>query len=286
MASVSELIEFYLNENRKKIAKKSELLRKRYGQERDPWGLNIDTLQTALTYIYPLYDKYFRVKLHGLENLPKKKNFIVIANHSGQIPIDGALIITSLIMEKKNPILLRGMGERFMFQLPFLAKIVSEAGTILGDRKNCRYLLERGHSILVFPEGVKGITKSTEDFYKLQKFTNGFYRLALEQDIPIVPITVIGAEEFYPYVHQSPKMAELLNVPSFPITPFFPWFGLLGALPMPSPVDIHIGKTIKPNKKLNKDSPTSEIKKEVQKIKEVIQEKIDKELPKKRKMFE
>ncbi len=286
MASVSDLIEGYLSDNKEKIHKQCKILRNKYGKERDPWGLNIDTIENCLNFIYPLYDKYFRVNIHGLENIPTQRNFIAVANHSGQIPIDGALIISGLIMKLKDPILLRGMGERFMFQLPFLAKLVSETGTILGDRKNCRYLLERNHSILVFPEGVKGITKSTDEFYQLQKFTNGFYRLALEQDVPVLPITVIGAEEFYPYVYHSDKLAELLNVPGFPITPLFPWFGLLGLLPAPSPVDIYIGKPINPNKKLSKDSPTKDLKKEVEKIKKAIAKTIEKKLPKKRKMFE
>ncbi len=286
MASVSELIENYLAEVKDKVSVQTDKLRIKHEKEHDPWGLKIDTLQSALNIFYPIFEKYFRVRVHGLENIPKKKNFIAVSNHSGQLPIDGALIIAAFIMEQKSPLLLRAMGERFLFKVPFLAKAATQSGTILGDRKNCRYLLEHGHSILAFPEGIKGITKSTEDFYKLQSFTHGFYRLALEKNVEILPITVIGAEEFYPYVYHSKELASLFNLPSFPITPLFPLAGILGLIPMPSPVDIYIGKPIKPKKGLSPNAPKSEIYEEVQKVKLKIHNKIKKELPKKRKMFD
>ncbi len=286
MASVSELIEQYLAEVKQKVSTQTDKLRLKHEKEHDPWGLKIDTLETALNIFYPIFEKYFRVRVHGMENIPKKKNFIAVANHSGQLPIDGALIIAAFIMEQKSPLLLRAMGERFLFKVPFLAKAATQSGTILGDRKNCRYLLEHGHSILAFPEGIKGITKSTQDFYKLQSFTHGFYRLALEKQVDVLPITVIGAEEFYPYVYHSKELASLFNLPSFPITPLFPLAGLLGALPMPSPVDIYIGKPIKPKKGLDSNAPKSEIYAEVQKVKAKIHNKIKKELPKKRQMFD
>ncbi|MCB9091312.1 MAG: acyltransferase family protein [Halobacteriovoraceae bacterium] len=285
MLKINFLKSAYLREVSQKVDERIVLLEKRYQDVQDPWGLNINTLKKSLKTLYPLYDKYFRVQNFGLENIPKTP-FIVVANHSGQIPIDGVLLIMSFLMKTPEPIVLRGMGERFLFKLPFLGKLATESGTILGDRKNCRYLLSKGESILVFPEGVQGISKDTKDFYKLQDFTFGFYRLAIEQKVPILPVSIVGAEEFYPLVKQNKKLAKLFGFPSFPMTPLFPLAGLLGAIPLPSPVDIHINKPVYIDETLNADAPNHKLEPYVKEIKNIIEKKIHESLPKRRKMFD
>lgn len=274
----------YIAQQRVRYQKSSEVIRSKilklkehYSQKKDPWGLNLRTLETTLKILYPVYKNYFKVRTFGMDKLPEGTPFIVVANHSGQIPIDGMLTVMSFILEKENPTILRGMAERFLFKVPFIGKIALEAGTILGDRRNCRYLLNHGESILVFPEGVKGIAKSTPDFYHLKDFTLGFYRLALEKKIPIIPLAIVGAEEFYPYVYHNKTIANLLGVPALPFTPFL--------LPMPSPVDIHIGDPIYPVEGMNPEAPNKEIKVEVQKIRELIQDKINRSLTDRRKLF-
>lgn len=207
----------------------------------DPWGLDLQKAQDILRKIWPLYRRYFDTRVHNIQNIPTSGPFMVVSNHSGQIAIDGMLISTAFVTEPENPIILRPMIERFMMGMPFIAKWTLEAGGVLGDRSNCSKLLEKGESVLVFPEGVRGIAKSTQEFYHLKKFTRGFLRIALAQNVPILPIAVVGAEEFYPYVYQARKIAKYLHLPSLPITPLFPWLGPIGVIPLPSPVDIHIG---------------------------------------------
>jgi 1-acyl-sn-glycerol-3-phosphate acyltransferase len=52
--------------------------------------------------------------------------------------------------------------------------------------------------------------------------------------VPIVPLSVVGAEEIYPLVGNLPSLARLLGIPYVPITPLFPWLGPLGLVPLPS----------------------------------------------------
>ncbi len=274
----------YIAQRRKRYRESTSIIKERikklkahYHEKKDPWGLNLRTLETSLKVLYPLYSKYFKVRTFGMEKVPDDTPFIVVANHSGQIPIDGMLTVMSFILEKENPRILRGMGERFLFRVPFVGKLALEAGTILGDRRNCRYLLNHGESILVFPEGAKGISKPTPEFYKLKDFTLGFYRLALEKKIPIIPLAIVGAEEFYPYVYHNKTIANFLGVPALPITP--------NLIPLPSPVDIHIGNPIYPIDGMDPDAPNDLIRKEVLKIKQTIQDKIDRSLEGRRKMF-
>lgn len=259
-------------------------LRERYKDQKDPWGFNLEACEKAIKLFYPLYKYYFRVRVHGLENV-EDKPYMVVSNHSGQIAIDGVLITMAFSMDVKPPRVLRGMVEPFLSGMPFLGDYVAQAGSILGDRKNCQYLLQKGESILVFPEGVRGISKETKDFYKLQPFTKGFYRIALQSQTEILPICVIGAEEFYPYVYHLKKLAKILKIPAVPLTPTFPLLGPLGILPMPSPVDIYIGKPIQVSKDLSPDAIDKEISEQVYKIEEEVKKMIKSGLEHRRTMI-
>ena len=216
---------------------KFELLRERYLKIKDPWGLDVDLLEQSFNKLLPFYRDFCKVRVFGSERV-EDRPYIVVSNHSGQLPFDGALLLMSFLKELERPKLLRGMAERYLMKLPFLGELSCKMGTVLGDRKNCLYLLDKGESILAFPEGVRGISKSTPNFYQLQNFSAGFMRMALAAEVPILPVAIVGAEEFYPQVLQLPKIAKMLKMPAFPLSPSM----LMGMLPMPTPVDIHIGK--------------------------------------------
>lgn len=251
-----------------------EDLKAKYSSYHDPWGFNLDTCAKAMNLFWPLYKHYFNVRVHGVENV-QDRPYMVAGNHTGQIPIDAILVTMAFALDVKPPRILRGMVERFLAGLPFLGDITAQTGSILGDRKNCQYLLEKGESILVFPEGVRGISKNTKDYYKLQPFTKGFFRIALQTKVDILPIAIIGAEEFYPYVYHLKKLASLLQIPSMPITPTFPFLGPLGLVPMPSPVDIYIGKPIPIPEGLSPEAWEKDINEHIFKIETQIKELIE-----------
>ncbi|MBL7665098.1 MAG: acyltransferase family protein [Bacteriovoracaceae bacterium] len=260
-------------------------LGERYKDYQDPWGFDPKTFLKAVKILYPLYKGYFKVRVFGIEDL-EMKPYIVVGNHSGQLPIDAMLISMAFILETKNPIVLRAMIERFMAQLPFIGKVSAELGSILGDRKNCQYLLEHGESILVFPEGVRGVSKNTKDYYKLQKFSTGFCRMAIKNKIEILPVAVVGAEEMYPFVYQAKKLAKFLKLPSFPITPLFPLAGPLGLVPLPSPIDIYIGKPYQLPTELSYDASENLIREHVYKIETKIKALLNQGLKNRRPFFD
>ncbi len=205
----------------------------RYSKNRDPWGLEPKRAIADLKVIWPFYHYYFNVVVHGKENV-KDRPYMVVSNHTGQVPIDGLLICTAFATEIDSPRILRPLIERFLTSLPFLGRWSSEGGAVLGDRTNCLNLLKRGESVLIFPEGVKGIAKNTKDHYKLQRFTRGFLRMAIASGSEILPIAVVGAEEFFPYVIHLKKLAHFFKIPAFPLS--------ANLFPLPSPVDIYIGE--------------------------------------------
>jgi 1-acyl-sn-glycerol-3-phosphate acyltransferase len=216
----------------------------------DPWGLNLEHAKKTLKTLYPLYRDYFKVRVFGTEHV-EDRPYIVTSNHSGQIAIDGMLISTAFATEIKPPRILRAMVERFFVSLPFIGTLAAEGGAVLGDRQNCLNLLKQKQSVLVFPEGVRGIAKDTKDFYKLQPFTRGFFRISLASNIPILPVVVIGAEEFFPYVFHPMKLARALGLPALPIS--------LNYLPLPSPVDIYILPPYPVPEGLSAESPDKQI---------------------------
>ncbi|MBM4353981.1 MAG: glycerol acyltransferase [Deltaproteobacteria bacterium] len=188
-----------------------------------------------------LYRAYFRVSTHGLHELPTTR-LMFVSNHSGQIPLDGALIAAAVAVEGRPPRILRSMVERWVPSLPFVSLFMARCGQVLGDPENSRRLLENDEAILVFPEGTRGISKLYRDRYKLQEFGTGFMRLAMETKTPIVPIAVIGVEEAVPALFNFKRLARFLGTPSFPVTPTFPLFLGLGLLPYPVKVHIWFGE--------------------------------------------
>jgi len=203
----------------------------------DPFGFHREDLKVVAMAVKWLYRHYFRVQVHGIENLPPGR-LMLVANHSGQLPFDGLNIGAAMLLDADPPRLVRSMLERFVSTMPYISYIFSRWGQILGSPDNCRRLLDDEECILVFPEGAKGISKPYTKRYQLQEFGHGFMRLALATDTPIVPVAVVGAEEQAPAFNLAP-VAKLLGAPAFPIMPFPPFFPIV---PLPSRYHIYFGE--------------------------------------------
>jgi 1-acyl-sn-glycerol-3-phosphate acyltransferase len=210
----------------------------------DPFGFQPEFLKYIAPLVERLYRNYFRTEAHGLEHIPDSGPVLLIANHSGQIPIDGMMIGAACLLEKRPPRMIRSMVERWVPDIPFLSWIFLRAGQVVGTRPNARILLERGGCILAFPEGVRGISKTYDRAYQLETFGLGFMRLALETGTPIVPVGVVGAEEQLPAIYNAEKLGRLLGSPALPVTPTFPLLGLAGGVPLPVKYHLYFGEPL------------------------------------------
>ena len=149
---------------------------------------------------------------------------------------------TTSIPQHRN---LRLLGADLVYELPGLAYLARRAGHTRACPANADRLLHDGELVGVFPEGFKGIGKPFSDRYQLRRFgRGGFAVTALRARVPIVPCAIVGAEEIYPMVGNARPLARLLRLPYFPITPLFPWFGPLGAVPLPSKWIIDFGPPV------------------------------------------
>lgn len=207
----------------------------------DPWGFSPSSFHDPLVLLALLYRYYFRVEMEGADHLPAGR-VLVIANHAGQLPADGAMLITGAILEPESPRLLRAMAEYWMPTLPFAGTFGARIGSVVGTPQNCEDLLRRDEAVIAFPEGVRGLNKTWDKRYRLQRFGLGFMRLALATDTPILPAVVIGSEEQAPAIANLAAFAHRLGAPALPLTPTFPLLGPLGLLPLPVKYRVLMGR--------------------------------------------
>ena len=204
----------------------------------DPFGLDPEWTKFALAGAAFLHRRYFRSEVFGAENVPEGR-LLLIANHSGQLPLDGAIIGAAMFMDVNPPRFVRAMVEKWTQTIPFVSTLFPRVGQVIGVPENARRLLSRNEALLVFPEGARGISKTFDHRYQLTDFGLGFMRLAIETNTPIVPVAVIGAEEQYVSIANLGGIARALGMPSLPLLPqlALPF----GALPLPTRYRIYFG---------------------------------------------
>ncbi len=209
----------------------------------DPYGFHPETARAAALPAALIYRHYFRVETHGIKKVPSG-GVLLIANHAGQLPFDGMMIAVAMLLEAEPPRIVRAMGEYWLARLPWIGVAMSRGGMVVGTPEVCGEMLEAGECVLAFPEGVRGMNKPFSERYRLQRFGLGFMRLALEAQVPIVPVAVVGSEEQQPGLANVPALGRLLGMPAFPLTPTFPWLGPLGLLPLPVKYHLWFGSPL------------------------------------------
>ena len=232
----------------RKIAGALAFLRRRVTGEYeiDDFGFDADLNDHVLmAAMRPLYDKWFRVEARGLENIPDVGGALVVANHSGTIPIDSMMTEIAILDHHPAGRHLRMLAADLVFTMPLIAPMARKAGHTLACNADAERLLGDGELVGVWPEGFKGVGKPFSERYKLQRFgRGGFVSAALRSGVPIIPTAIVGAEEIYPIIGNLPTVARLLGIPYVPITPFFPLLGPLGMIPLPSKWMIEFGEPI------------------------------------------
>ncbi|MGC5162450.1 lysophospholipid acyltransferase family protein [Rhodococcus sp. DT1] len=191
----------------------------------------------------PLFEKWFRVEVRGVENIPTDGRALVVANHAGTLPLDA--LMTSVAVRERAGRPLRMLAADLAFDMPVVGTVARKAGHTLACHPDAERLLREDQVVAVFPEGYKGLGKPFKERYKLQRFgRGGFVSAALKTHAPIVPCSIVGSEEIYPNLADLTSLARLLGLPYFPVTPLFPVLGPLGIIPLPSKWYIEFGTPI------------------------------------------
>lgn len=248
----------------------------------DPFGFDPQYVKKISGFAAWVYHNYFRVETKGVQNIPDGK-CLVIGNHSGQLPFDAAMITAAAFLEREPPRFLRSMIERFVPATPFVSSFMARCGHVLGTPENCRRLLDASEAILAFPEGVRGLNKTYKHRYKLQRFGQGFMRLALEANAPIVPTVVVGAEEQSPSFYDAKLLGKIFGLPAFPITPTHPLVPVVGMLPYPTKYYIYFGEPMQFSGDANDEDAA--IQKKVEEVRTRMQEMLDEGLKNREHVF-
>jgi 1-acyl-sn-glycerol-3-phosphate acyltransferase len=215
------------------------------GLKTDDFGFDIDFTNRIQGIALWFYRNYWRVEVDGIRNVPGSGRALLVANHAGVIPYDGAMIRTAIVAEHPQPRHARMLVVDWAFAMPFTSMLLTKTGNVLAHPDNAMTLLERDELVGVFPEGVKGASKVYRERYKVRRLgRGGFVQVALRTGSPIIPVAVVGAEEVHPVLFDARPVAKLFGLPSAPVTPTFPWLGLAGVVPLPSKWLIAFGKPI------------------------------------------
>ena len=259
---------------RSALAAVVEAIRSGYGahaeraQDRPDSGYDPAFVERTAPLLEFLWTRYFRVRLLGIENIPDDGAALLVGNHSGGIPYDGAMLLHGIRRNHPRHRHVRPLVANFAFRSGWMANVVARVGCVRASMETALPMLSRGELVAVFPEGLRGVGKLYRERYRLARFgRGGFVRLAREAQVPLLPIAIVGAEEIHPVIGKITRFAEPLGIPYIPITPTFPWLGPLGLLPVPTKWTIQIGPPVAP--------PPQGDEKETPRVAEIVRSAID-----------
>jgi len=256
------------------IKKLSPLILAGRGFETDEFGRD-QTLEGNLKPVIAcLFDRYFRIRTDGIENIPPSGGCIVVANHAPVLSLDG-IMIRHAITSKVRPDA-RWLLENELFYMPYLGTLAQRIGAVRASQENATLLLDKGSIIITFPEGILGISSTFRERYSLKRFGRGGYvRLAVQHSVPVVPAAIVGPQDSFPILWRTSIGAKHISIPFIPITPTFPLLGPFGLIPLPLPWKVKFGAPIRfdypEDAKL--DQPT--INKLNNSVRDIIQQMID-----------
>ncbi len=214
--------------------------------EVDDFGFDAEMTEKVLApLVRPLGKYYWRIDWRGVENIPPEGAGLLVSNHAGTVPVDALVMKFGVYDQTPAHRHVRLLAADLAFRMPFTGPLARKMGNTLASPEDALRLLEQGELVGVFPEGYKGVGKGWKERYRLQRFgRGGFIELALRAHVPLVPVAIVGSEEIYPMIGNAKFLARLGGYPYFPITPFFPWLGPLGAIPLPSKWIVEFGEPI------------------------------------------
>ncbi len=227
----------------------------------------------------PISETWFRPQLIGFENLHKRNNpdapLIFASNHSGNgFPWDAIVCVSklaSLELPEKDKIraLISTDMTKYLYLNPYLVDdIWVKCGCVNATPLNFETLMHKNNfNVMIYPEGIDGIGKGSNNIYKIQPFQLSFLRMALKYKTDIVPFFTINAEYNSPLT-LTPKwlvrQVRKVGLPYLPLGPihicsyfFAPWMFYFSA---PTQINFVMGEPIRPYEIITK--PYEEIKKE------------------------
>ena len=212
--------------------------------ERDP-----DYIRESLPGLWMLASLYFRAEVRGLHNIPEDGPVLLVGNHSGGNVTPDTHVFTLAFntyfgVERR----FYQLAHNLVLSMPGLG-LLRKYGTVAASQDNARRALEAGAAVLVYPGGDYEVHRPSWQGNRIDFGGRmGFIRLAIEQDVPLVPVVGIGGQETALFLSRGEHLAKalgldrLLRLKVLPISLALPWGlnvgDMLGHIPLPAKITV------------------------------------------------
>ena len=199
---------------------------------------------------------WFRGEVRGLEHIPADGPALLVGNHSGGTLIADTFVFAHAFYEHHGPERrFHQLAHDLVFKTPGIREMLIRYGTVPASPENMDRALSRGAALLVYPGGDHETYRPSWESDEIDLAgRTGFVRLALEHEVPIIPVVSIGGQETALFLGQGSGLARrmhldrLLRLKVVPAQ-VGPPFGLTvldlpGRIPLPSKIRINVLEAI------------------------------------------
>jgi 1-acyl-sn-glycerol-3-phosphate acyltransferase len=215
--------------------------------ERDP-----EYIRETLPALRLLSSLYFRADVRGLGNIPAAGPVLLVGNHSGGTMIADTFVFAQAFYDHFGPERrFHQLAHDLLFKVPGARALVRRYGTIPACPESMKRALDRDAALLVYPGGDHETYRPSWESSEIGfDGRTGFVELALEHDIPVVPVVAIGGQETALFLGRGRRLASalqlnrLLRLKVLPLV-IGPPFGITlldlpGRIPLPSKITIRV----------------------------------------------
>ena len=177
--------------------------------QRDP-----DFIRETLPLYRRIVDLYFRPDIRGLEHVPDEGPVLLVGNHSGGLYIADTFAFAYAFTSYFGPDrAFHQLAHDLAVKLPALSVVLRKYGGVPASHEHAKRAFERGAAVLVYPGGDYETFRPSSHSGSVEfGGRSGFIRLALSEDVPIVPVVAIGGQETALFVTRGQRLAKLLRL--------------------------------------------------------------------------
>jgi 1-acyl-sn-glycerol-3-phosphate acyltransferase len=234
-------------------------------ERRDP-----EHIRRTLPGMKAFSELYHRGEVRGLENIPDDGPVLLVGNHSGGTLISDTFVFSAAFYDHFGPARdFHQLAHDMVFRVPGVRELVSRWGTVPASPENMKRALDRGAALLVYPGGDHETYRPSWESTRIDfADRKGFARLALEHDVPVVPVVAIGGQETALFLGQGRRLARALRMDKALRIKVLP--AVLGPpvgttildlpirFPLPAKITVSVGQPINLREKLGRNANAEE----------------------------
>jgi 1-acyl-sn-glycerol-3-phosphate acyltransferase len=214
--------------------------------ERDP-----DYIRETMAGAWLLASLYFRADVRGLEKIPAEGPVLLVGNHSGgNVTPDTTVFTLAFVTYFGIERRFYQLAHNLVLAMPGLGWL-RKYGTVAASTENANLALDEGAALLVYPGGDYEVHRPSWETAKVDfDRRKGWIRLALEKDVPIVPVVSLGGQETALFLTRGERLSRLLRLDKLfrlkvlPISLSLPWVlnvgDMMGHIPLPAKIRIRV----------------------------------------------